>query len=61
MLRRGVDMRSFDHVRIQLSCANYGRIKVLDLEPQHDAVPNGRRGGIDEIGVMFLVPGWRVC
>jgi hypothetical protein len=37
--------------------ASYAAHEVLDPEPQDDAVRDRRRGGIDEIGVPFLVPG----
>jgi hypothetical protein len=57
MLRRGVDVRTFDNLSAQAISALHRGVKIPDLEPQHDAVPDRRRSSIDEIGVFFLVPG----
>jgi hypothetical protein len=51
-----VDVRSFDNLGLQPAGALHGRVKVVDLEPQHDTVSSRRRVCVDEIGVVFLVP-----
>jgi hypothetical protein len=57
VLRRRVYKRSFDHLSHQLTSAFYGGVKVLHLEPQDDAMPDRCRSGIDEVGVIFCIPG----
>jgi hypothetical protein len=56
VLRRRVYVGSFDYLSVQVAGASYGGVKVLDLEPQDDSVPDRRCGGIDQIGMIFLVP-----
>jgi len=57
VLRRRVDERSCDHLSLEFASAFHGGVKVLDLKPEDDAVPDRSCGGIDEVGVNFLVPG----
>jgi hypothetical protein len=56
VLRRWVHVRTFDYIGDQIAGAFYGRVEVLDLEPQDDAVADRCRGRIDDIGVIFFIP-----
>ena len=55
MLRRWVYEGSFNDLGIQDVSAVYGRFKVLDLEPQDDAVCDRCCSCVDKIWVIFLV------
>ena len=57
VLGRRVDVRFFDDLRLQPARALDSQIEIVELEPQHDAVSGRRRVGVDEIGVLFGVPG----
>jgi hypothetical protein len=50
------DVRLFDDLRPQLVSPSDGRVEIVDLEPQHDAMSRGRRVRIDEVGVVLRVP-----
>ena len=56
MPRCGVEARSIDDLGAEAASPLHGRIEIVHLEPQHDAV--SRRCGvrIDEIGMILCVP-----
>jgi hypothetical protein len=56
VLWRGVDVRLFDDLRAQAAGSLHGRVEIVYLEPQQDAVSRRRRIRVDEVGVVFLVP-----
>src|ERR1700728_123772 len=56
VLGGGVEMSVFDDLRLEPARALDGRVEIVDLEPQHDAVSRRRRVGVDEIGVVFHIP-----
>lgn len=53
---RGVDVRFFDDLGPQAACSLHRRVKIIDLEPQQDTVSGRRRGCVDQVGVIFLIP-----
>jgi len=57
VLGRGVDVRFFNDLRPQPASALDSQIEIVELEPQHDAMSGRRRVGVDEIGMVFRVPG----
>ena len=57
MLGRRIEVRLFKDLRPQPASALDSQIEIADLEPQENAVSGRRRLGVDEIGVLFDVPG----
>ena len=55
--RRRVEVRFLDNLRLQPTRSLDCRVKIVDLEPQHDAVSVRRGVCVDEIGMVFRVPG----
>jgi hypothetical protein len=53
---RGIDVRFFDNLGSQATSSLHGRVKIVHLKPQHDAVPRRRPLCVDEVGMIFLVP-----
>jgi hypothetical protein len=56
VLGRWVEVRFLDNLRPLPASALDGRIKVVDLKPQYDAVPVRRGVCVDEIGMVSNVP-----
>jgi hypothetical protein len=54
---RGIDVRFQDNLGPQAVGSRHGRIKIIDFEPQQDTVSGWRRSRVDEVGMVFLVPG----
>ena len=56
MLRRGVEVNVFDDLPLEPADLFDGRVEIVDLKPQHDAMPRRRRIRVDEIGMLFRIP-----
>ena len=57
MSGRGIDMRFLDDLGSQGARPLHGRVEIVYLEPQQDTVSRRCCVCIDEVGVVFLVPG----
>jgi hypothetical protein len=56
VLRSWVDVRLFDDPSAQTSGAVHGSIKVIDFEPEKDAMAMGCPVGINQVGVLLVIP-----
>ncbi len=57
MLRRGIDVRFRDYLRAQRASPLYGRVKVVNFEPKQHSVPDRRSVRIDQVRMIFRIPG----
>jgi hypothetical protein len=60
MLRRRVDVRFLDHLRMQRTRSRDRRIEIVHFKPEQDAMTGRRRVGVDEIRVILLVPSMKL-
>jgi hypothetical protein len=57
MLWCRIHVRLFHDCRLEGACALHCGVEVVHLKPQKNVVPNGRGVGVQEVRVVFLIPG----
>ncbi len=56
MLRVGVDVWLYDNLGARAASPLHGGVEIIYLEPQYDTVSGCCRPGVDEVGMVLLVP-----
>jgi hypothetical protein len=56
MLRCWIDVRLLQDLRLEGARALHCGVEVVHLEPQENAVSDGRGIGVDEVRVLLFIP-----
>ena len=57
MLGIWIEVRFEDNVSAQCTCPLHNLIKLANLEPKQNAMARRRGIGVDEVGMIFFIPG----
>ncbi len=52
-----VGVRLLNNLGAQAARSRHNRLKIVDLEPEQDTMPGWGCVCVDEVGMVFLVPG----